>query len=61
MIEAQPGVTPDYLVLVDPATLHDVPDDFTGEALLAVAARVGTTRLIDNVTVELVTEELAGP
>ncbi len=53
VIEAEPGVAPDYLVLVDPATLHDVPDDFTGEALLAVAARVGTTRLIDNVSVEL--------
>ena len=32
-----------------PATLTDVPDGATGPALLAVAARVGTTRLIDNV------------
>jgi pantoate--beta-alanine ligase len=54
-------VAPDYLVLVDPVSLHDVPDDFTGEALLAVAARVGSTRLIDNVTVELGTVEPAGP
>jgi pantoate--beta-alanine ligase len=61
VIGAEPGVRPDYLVLVDPATLHDVPADFTGEALLAVAARVGTTRLIDNVTVELGTVERAGP
>ena len=49
----QPGLDVDYLVLVDPQTLRDVPDDFTGEALLAVAARVGTTRLIDNLPVTL--------
>jgi pantoate--beta-alanine ligase len=39
----------DYLVLVDPSTLEDVPEWYRGEALLAVAGRVGTTRLIDNV------------
>jgi len=38
----------DYLVLVHPDTLEDVPEWYRGEALLAVAARVGTTRLIDN-------------
>jgi len=48
VLAAEPAVTVDYLVLVDPATLADVPEDFAGEALLAVAARVGTTRLIDN-------------
>ena len=37
------------LVLVDPVTLEQVPEYFRGEALLAVAAKVGTTRLIDNV------------
>ncbi|HEY6794341.1 MAG TPA: pantoate--beta-alanine ligase [Kineosporiaceae bacterium] len=41
----------DYLVLVHPDTLDDVPEWYRGEALLAVAARVGTTRLIDNVLV----------
>ncbi len=41
----------DYLVLVDPETLADVPEWFRGEALLAVAGRVGTTRLIDNLPV----------
>lgn len=39
----------DYLALVDPADFTEVPDDHTGEAILAVAARVGTTRLIDNI------------
>ncbi|NEB78502.1 4-phosphopantoate--beta-alanine ligase, partial [Streptomyces sp. SID14478] len=38
----------DYLALIDPADFTDVRDDFAGEAVLAVAARVGTTRLIDN-------------
>ena len=60
VVAAQRGVTVDYLVLVDPLALYDVPDDFAGEALLAVAARVGSTRLIDNVIVELVTEDRAG-
>lgn len=43
----------DYLVLVHPMTLEDVPEWYRGEALLAVAARVGTTRLIDNVLVNI--------
>ncbi|MCF3100548.1 pantoate--beta-alanine ligase [Streptomyces roseoverticillatus] len=38
----------DYAALVDPADFTDVPGDFAGEAVLAVAAKVGTTRLIDN-------------
>ncbi|GAB3166856.1 pantoate--beta-alanine ligase [Streptomyces incanus] len=44
-----PPLTLDYLALVDPSDFTEVGDDFTGEAVLAVAARVGTTRLIDNV------------
>ncbi|MFD3487521.1 pantoate--beta-alanine ligase [Streptomyces sp. NPDC058665] len=41
--------TLDYLALVDPADFTEVPDDHTGDAILAVAARVGATRLIDNI------------
>ena len=41
----------DYLALVDPVHLRPVREDYAGEALLAVAARVGSTRLIDNVMV----------
>ena len=41
----------DYLVLVHPSTLEDVPEWYRGEALLAVAGRVGTTRLIDNMPI----------
>ncbi len=44
----EPLALVDYLVLVHPQSLADVPEWYRGEALLAVAARVGTTRLIDN-------------
>jgi pantoate--beta-alanine ligase len=51
------GASPrvDYLELVDGRSYTPVRHDdldFHGAAVLAVAARVGTTRLIDNVTVE---------
>ncbi len=48
VLVAEPLVLVDYLVLVHPDTLTDVPEWYRGDALLAVAARVGTTRLIDN-------------
>ncbi len=38
----------DYFKVVDPATFEPVPDDFRGTARALLAARVGTTRLIDN-------------
>ncbi len=41
------GVEPEYLALVDPHTLAPVTA-VAGEVLVAVAARVGATRLIDN-------------
>jgi pantoate--beta-alanine ligase len=47
----EPLALVDYLVLVHPDTLADVPEWYRGEALLAVAARIGTTRLIDNTPV----------
>lgn len=50
---ADPPLALDYLALVDPADFREVPDDFAGEAVLAVAARVGATRLIDNVRLRL--------
>ena len=48
VLVAEPLLLVDYLVLVHPETLTDVPEWYRGHALLAVAARVGTTRLIDN-------------
>ncbi|MEW2580588.1 pantoate--beta-alanine ligase [Streptomyces syringium] len=50
---SQPPLLLDYLALVDPSDFTEVPDDHTGEAVLAVAARVGTTRLIDNIPLYL--------
>ncbi|MFE0425585.1 pantoate--beta-alanine ligase, partial [Streptomyces sp. NPDC058953] len=46
---AIPPLVLDYLALVDPADFTEVPDDHRGDAILAVAAKVGATRLIDNV------------
>ena len=43
----------DYLALLDPADLSTPAADYTGEAILAVAAKVGTTRLIDNVRIKI--------
>ncbi|WP_405635773.1 pantoate--beta-alanine ligase [Streptomyces sp. NBC_01178] len=46
----RPPLRVDYLALVDPADFTEIPDDReSGEAILAVAARVGDTRLIDNI------------
>jgi len=45
---AEPPVELDYLALVDPSTFTEVSEDFRGDAVLAVAAKVGPTRLIDN-------------
>ncbi|GLZ06355.1 pantothenate synthetase 1 [Actinomadura sp. NBRC 104412] len=46
---ADPPLRLDYLVLVDPATFTEVGGSYSGPAVLAVAGRVGTTHLIDNV------------
>ncbi|MCU1431875.1 MAG: pantoate--beta-alanine ligase [Actinotalea sp.] len=54
LVAAEPGIVVDYVALVDPATAEDVRSDHGGAALLALAARVGSTRLIDNTTVQLV-------
>jgi pantoate--beta-alanine ligase len=45
----EPLALVDYLVLVHPDTLDDVPEWYRGDAVLLVAARVGRTRLIDNI------------
>ncbi|MEV6154203.1 pantoate--beta-alanine ligase [Nonomuraea sp. NPDC052129] len=50
---AAPRLALDYLVLVDPATFAEVSESYRGEAVLAVAAKVGTTRLIDNAVLSL--------
>jgi pantoate--beta-alanine ligase len=52
VLARQTGLDVDYLALIDPSDFTEVDrEDYRGEALLAVAAKVGTTRLIDNVRV----------
>lgn len=43
----------DYLKVVNPETFLPVDDDYQGTAVVLIAARVGTTRLIDNETIFL--------
>jgi len=51
VLKSEPGAQLDYLEIVDPETLE--PLEFVrGSALVAVAALVGTTRLIDNVVLQ---------
>lgn len=53
VIDAEPGLVVDYYDLVDPADFTPVETGYTGSALLITAARCGTTRLIDNVELNL--------
>jgi pantoate--beta-alanine ligase len=58
VLDAAPGVATDYVALVDAADFSDltvVPPVGGRPALLLVAAKVGTTRLIDNMAVTVVT------
>ena len=50
---ADPPLELDYLALVDPFAFTPAGDGYRGPALLLVAARSGTTRLIDNTQVTL--------
>lgn len=50
VVAEEPGARLDYFAVVDPETLEPVADTRRG-ALVAVAAYVGTTRLIDNIVV----------
>jgi pantoate--beta-alanine ligase len=49
VLDAAAGVTTDYFAALDPASAQPVASDYRGEIVIAVAARVGATRLIDNV------------
>jgi pantoate--beta-alanine ligase len=54
-----PEVDVDYVALVDEQTWQE-PDDKTRNVRILVAARLGTTRLIDNVSVVLGTQHFVG-
>jgi pantoate--beta-alanine ligase len=51
VLDESPKLDVDYLALVDPGTF--APASAGGPAVLAVAARAGATRLIDNMPLEL--------
>jgi pantoate--beta-alanine ligase len=51
VIAREPEVVLDYFEIVDPATLDPV-ERISQETLVAVAAYVGSTRLIDNIVLE---------
>lgn len=48
MVEAEPEVKIEYLAVMDPESLEPEPVATAG-SIVAVAARIGSTRLIDNV------------
>ncbi len=50
-VDAEPAVKLDYLAVVDPRTFRSVDDTHRGAATVLIAARVGTTRLIDNASI----------
>jgi pantoate--beta-alanine ligase len=53
ILAAEPALAVDYVAVVDPRTFAAVRPGRGGPALLVAAARVGGTRLIDNVPVPL--------
>lgn len=52
-LEAVPGIDVDYVALVNPVGFVPITGDFRGRAILALAAKIGSTRLIDNMDVQL--------
>ena len=53
LLETEPQVRLDYVALVDPSSFETVGDDFVGDALMIIAAKVGNTRLIDNLSITI--------
>lgn len=51
-LEGVPEAKLDYLALVDPNSFEAIDDSYTGRALMLIAAVVGNTRLIDNLTID---------
>ena len=53
LIDSTPETKLDYIAVVDPEIFRPVTDDYRGKALAIVAAKVGSTRLIDNLEIDL--------
>ena len=43
----------DYVALVNPNSFEPIDESFSGQALLLIAARVGNTRLLDNLSITI--------
>ena len=52
ILESSPQLDVEYISIVDPVTVRDI-EEIADNALVAVAAKIGTTRLIDNIIVHL--------
>lgn len=52
VMQTEPSAQLEYVEVVDPCTLGPIVGELTGPALLAIAAKIGETRLIDNVLLE---------
>jgi pantoate--beta-alanine ligase len=52
IIESEPLATPEYIEIVDSASLQPLAV-ISGEILIALAVRIGETRLIDNLTLSI--------
>ena len=48
-----PEVRLDYVALINPATFEPIEAGFVGRALMIIAAQVGGTRLIDNLSISI--------
>lgn len=48
-----PAVRLDYVALINPANFEPIEAGFVGRALLIIAAQVGGTRLIDNLSISI--------
>jgi len=44
----------DYATVVNPATFTEAADDYVGPALFVIAAKIGSTRLVDNAMLSFV-------
>jgi pantoate--beta-alanine ligase len=53
VIMNQPLVQIEYVEMVNADTLDDIDGKIEGKVMLALAARIGKTRLIDNIVLEV--------
>lgn len=54
-----PRVVPDYIGAMDPSSAQPLQGDYRGDVVIAIAAQVGDTRLIDNVMTRVGPREAA--